>query len=614
MIKNAFKCKTDWFFCSFALLDKAGTLNSKAVSSEDADVITFLLSELRNEQDRQRSILLNEMERIGQNNNSNLANLFTEIYQTRYKTPLIPNAFSILCRVKLPNLEDFYLIRAACLPYEISKIHIYSNKIVDISQENLKQAEKLRNLENLIKLNNTDLNQNDEMLVSEYQASELNQSLNSSEKIWKIIQLSLKSRFSQNEMLKLTNQHNFTLEDRNRFIAWSHKLAGIVNLFPDTGKIINFLIQNEAFITSLMAGRHAISDHINYEIIEVIEKSHMIDSCELSADRKSMTMSEIILLKPHFLKDNNYDNLIYNKFLIYHFQELIWLYAWIKKLNFKRIQIYSEQSNIQDLWQELARSKKSSKIWNDISNIPVTWAGIDRTLEIRAAIEVRQNKIEPGLGLLKVVWEIQNIMYEKWVNLSEKKKENLVVKLDKLMAEEKSISIAILLSKQQENDHLDEALIRAMLKQNDNAAFYRLNEKERHEEIQRQRLEYLKAKKLGTTSETIRNLMTSLDNDKSYQLANRLKQKEKMDEILRVKKRILEQGDNNTMDIFKGGFYAEIQLRGNISILVSLSKIQVFNGQIFKYVFEQTSHDILQNVTFFRCLISSKDWKILIWI
>ena len=242
---------------ALAFLQCKQYLKSLNLPNSEQDIVTWLLSELRNDEDRKRAQLLCNLTREGASNE--LIKKISAIFKLRYEKPLIPNAYSVLCRVRLPKLEDFYLIRAAALPYELAKFHIYGPDQATV--------EKLRKHEAKI-ANFPDYSDLEVQAV--YDNSSLAKKLNNSEKLWKITQLSLKSKKTQFHMLNLSQDASFVLADRTRFIAWAYKISSLVNLLPEIGgKLLlgdNSNSSDDNIVSSLMAGRHSLTNNIN-EII-----------------------------------------------------------------------------------------------------------------------------------------------------------------------------------------------------------------------------------------------------------------------------------------------------------------------------------------------------------
>merc|ERR1712176_885295 len=196
--------------------------------------------------------------------------------------------------------------------------------------------------------------------------------------------------------------------------------------------------------------------------------------------------------------------------------------------------------------------------------VELDWPGLNRALELRAAIEYREQLNEvsnenenenlkeldengqslhkkkmiepnPHYGLIKELWNTQNIIYDLWISNSINSAENIDLsnKINSMIEKNQSISIAKMLTKTNtvENDYLDDALVRNLISQHGNAAWNRLSDQEKFENLQKSRVELLKARKFGTNDQTIKNLMSGLDNDREFQMANKLKQQQRLEEL-----------------------------------------------------------------------------------
>ena len=59
------------------------------------------------------------------------------------------------------------------------------------------------------------------------------------------------------------------------------------------------------------------------------------------------------------------------------------------------LKLFAAQSNIQELWEELERTMMSSKSWKGSGVVELDWPGMNRALELRAAIEYKA-ELEAG--------------------------------------------------------------------------------------------------------------------------------------------------------------------------------------------------------------------------
>ena len=530
---------------------------------KSSDVINFILAELRHDQDRKRALLIKQLLNLEKEKDlDDLIEQLTRIFILKQQKNLVPNAYSVLCQVKNKDFEDFHIIRCVSLPYELAKIHYF-----DADGDSVAMIRKRRMIESDIdkKITTDDISNNQDKIYKMYETY-FAQNKNSSEPssidktdLWKLGQLAIFSKKAQLEVSKTCSQEAFKLLDRAKFCAWAYKIGYLVNLFPES--LSNLLLADGQLITSLIAGRHSLTNYINQTILSSL---HIWERVE--GDPKITFLANFSLKNAGIFSDSYLDNHTFLMYISYQFLEIQWLKNAIGPMSLSTIKLFAAQSNIQELWEELERTMISSKSWKNSGVVELDWPGLNRALELRAAIEYREQLNEasnenenlknldengqsllakkiiepnPHYGLIKELWNTQNIIYDLWISSSINLAENIDLcnKINAMIEKNQSISIAKMLTKINvvENDYLDDALVRNLMIQHGNAAWNRLSDQEKFENLQKTRVELLKARKFGTNDQTIKNLMIGLDNDREFQMANKLKQQQRLEELKQLR-------------------------------------------------------------------------------
>lgn len=481
--------------------------------SSDENTIIWMLAELRHEQDRRRSALLESLEHLHAINRSKYIETTSKLInqlKKQYEQCLVPNAISIITRIRVSQTDDFYMVRAAALPYEICKFQVYG----------LDKTEKMRKLEAKIKIHSL-LEYSDSEIQDMYLSSKLAVELGNKATAWKIGQFTINSVNSQVKIAGSIKDKDFKHIDRLRFIAWSHKMSVLLSHLPET---ISLLMVDTQIISSLIAGRHSLTDTITNSIVDNL--LHLNQRVKIPDDFSFL---------PNFIKDSFHNNENFTIFSSYQLQELLWLKDLALSIDPDEIKMIANKSAIIDLWADLNRHRKASKSWQNNTGIQISWKGLLNCIKIRSTIEYRKYPDIPiHVSLLKELFLIQNIIFEKWV-IEEQKQSDIVNLIKRFMKSNTSISIAVLLTTPEKNDYVDDAIARALIKQLGRSEWAKLTEKEKHELLQKNRLAVLKAKKHGAESDQVAGLLASLSKDKAFQLAQRSSQRRKINALLKTR-------------------------------------------------------------------------------